>query len=473
MRISTLCRGVPLLAVALTPVINAAHDAISRPYPTAQGEVDSDPSNITTSDVFSTPSERTHYRIDGPGQLAIIYTEPSCPRLRGAQQLYSPGNETHGPELLRIEYCAARCMNLPEGIRGQSIELSLSGPIIIGERPERPYARLYEAGDCMGVGKEILIGKRQNWACFDVDDGYWHPDREGGYGSFMVWEGCRYLESEEQKMVKWRNERLKLEREKVKTDVERSRRKANAKERKIQKGEGKLENKLEKQIQKERLKQWQREQEEKKNQDKQHQKQEERKEILREQGRKAAWAARKAQRKQDMKAQFEEWRQDRIMELKEDGARERAERKAQRQRDREDRQEELLEMERQWEQDRRDKVAEDDKEWEEQLANEAIESARDEKEEEILEAAEAAAEEDKKWEEQPPSEAIKSAVSEEEEKMPETAEAVTEEEEKWANENRKRDTKGVPINRDPGESTNYISKGRRKWIGIDDFVGVW
>lgn len=394
MRVSTLYRSVPLLALALTPAINAAHDAISRPYPAAEGVATSESSDDTTGDVLLTPSKRTHYRINGPGQLAVIYTEPNCPRLLGAQQLYSPGNDTDAPELLQIEHCSARCINLPEGIRGQSIELSLSGPIILGERPERPYARLYETSDCRGVGKEASMRRTQNWACTGVEDGFWHPAREGGFGSFMVWEGCRYLETEEQKEEKKRNWRLKKEREKAKADMEKSRWKANGKERKIQKEEGKMERKLEKQIQKERLKQLEKEQKEKKKQDKQDEKQEQREEILREKERKAAWTAWKAQRKKDMKAQFEEWRQDRIMELEEDGVRERAERKAQRQKGREDRQAELLDMERQWEQDRRDKVVEDNKEWEKQLASEAIESARGEEEEEMLEAAEVAAEEE-------------------------------------------------------------------------------
>ncbi|ELR02676.1 hypothetical protein VC83_08699 [Pseudogymnoascus destructans] len=397
MRVSTLCRSVPLLTLALTSAIKAAHDAISQPYPATKDVQNSESGNTTTDDVLSASSGHIHYRINGPGQLAVIYTEPKCPRRLSAQQLYVPGNDTDTPpELLQIEYCSARCMNLPEGVRGQSIELSLAGPIIIiGESPERPYARLYETSDCRGVGKETSIRKSKNWACTDVEDGFWHPAREGGFGSFMVWKGCRYLETEEQKEEKRRNGRLKKERERVKADIEKSRWKAADKERKIQKEEGKMERKLEKQIQKERLKQWEKEQKEKKKQDKQDEKQEEREEILRGKERKAAWDARKAQRKKEMKAQFEEWRQDRLMELKEGGARKRAERKAQRQRGREDRQAELLEMEKQWEQDRRDKVIEDDKEWEEQLANEAIEMARDKEEEEMLEVAEVAAGEEK------------------------------------------------------------------------------
>ncbi|OBT84682.1 hypothetical protein VE02_07831 [Pseudogymnoascus sp. 03VT05] len=396
MRVSTLCRSVPLLTLALASAINAAHDAVPQPYPEAESVDNSESGNITTGDDFPNSSNHIHYRINGPGQLAVIYTELNCPRRLGSQQLYVPGNDTDAPELLTIEYCSARCMNLPEGVRGQSIELSLAGPIIIGERPERPYARLYETTDCRGVGKEASIRRNKNWGCTDVEDGFWHPAREGGFGSFMVWEGCKYLETEEQKEEKRRNGRLKKERERVKADIEKTRWKAVDKERRIQKEEGKAERKLEKQIQKERLKQWEREQKERKKQDKQDEKQEERKEILGGKERKAAWDARKAQRKKDMKIQFEEWRQDRLMELKEDGARERAERKAQRQRGREGRQAELLEMERQWEQDRKNKVIQDDKEWEEQLANEAIEMARDTEEEEMLEAAEVAAEEEEK-----------------------------------------------------------------------------
>ena len=435
MRVSTLCRSVPLLTFALASAINAAHDAISQPYPAAEDVDNSESGNTTTGDVLPVSSSHIHYRINGPGQLAVIYTEPNCPRRLGAQQLYVPGNDTDAPpELLQIEYCSAHCVNLPEGNRGQSIELSLAGPIIIGERPEHPYARLYETSDCRGVGKEASIRRNKNWGCTDVEDGFWHPAREGGFGSFMVWEGCRYLESEEQKEEKRRNGRLKKERERVKTDIEKTRWKVADKERKIQKDEGKAERKLEKQIQKERLKQWEREQKERKKQDKQDEKQEERKEILRGKERKAAWDAKKAQRKKDMKAQFEEWRQDRLAELKEDGARERAERKAQRQRGREERQAELLEMEKQWEQDRRDKVVQDDKEWEEQLANEALEMARDEEEEEILEAAEVAAEE----------------------------------EEKWADENRKQAVKRDPVNRHSGGSAT--SESTWKWIGVDDFV---
>ncbi|KFY89611.1 hypothetical protein V500_05590 [Pseudogymnoascus sp. VKM F-4518 (FW-2643)] len=446
MRVSILYRSVPLLALALTPAINAAHDAISRPYPAANSESNDD----TTGDALPA-SKRTHYRIDGPGQLAVIYTEPNCPRLLGAQQLYSPGNDTDAPELLQIEHCSARCMNLPKGIRGQSIELSLSGPVILGERPARPYARLYETSDCRGVGKEASIRKTQNWACTDVEDGFWHPAREGRFGSFMVWEGCRYLETEEQKEEKKRNWKLKQEREKAKADMEKSRWKASDKERKIQKEEGKMERKLEKQVQKERLKQWEREQKEKKKQDKQDEKEEQREEKLREKERKAAWTARKAQRKKDMKAQFEEWRQDRIMEMKEDGVRERAERKAQRQKDREDRQAELLDMERQWEQDRRDKVVEDDKEWEEQLASEAIESARDEEEEEMLEAAEVAAEEE--------------GNRGKEEEMLEVADVAPEEEEYWATGNRKRGVNRGPLNRRPGG----LSDRTWKRMVVEDF----
>ncbi|OBT52854.1 hypothetical protein VE04_06983 [Pseudogymnoascus sp. 24MN13] len=434
MRVSTLCRSVPLLALALASATKAAHDAIAQPYPAAEDVGNYESGNITTGDDLPASSGYIHYRINGPGQIAVIYTEPNCPRRLGAQQLYVPGNDTDTPpELLTIEYCSARCINLPEGFRGESIELSLAGPIIIGERPDRPYARLYETTDCRGVGKEASIRKGKNWACTDVEDGFWNPAREGGFGSFMVWEGCRYLETEEQKEEKRRNGRLRKERERAKADIEKTRWEAVDKERKIQKEEGKMERKLEKQLQKERLKQWEREQKERKKQDKQDEKQEERKEILHGKDRKAAWDARKAQRKKDMKIQFEEWRQDRLMELKEDGARERAERKAQRQRDKEDRQAELLEMEKQWEQDRRDKVVQDDKEWEEQLANEAIEMARDKEEEEMLEVAEVAADK-----------------------------------EKWANKNRKRGVKGVRINIPPSGSS--ISKSTWKWIGVDGFV---
>ncbi|KFY12665.1 hypothetical protein V492_03744 [Pseudogymnoascus sp. VKM F-4246] len=410
MRASNLYRSVSLLAIALTPAINAAYDAISKPLLGAEGVSNSESGNITTGDVLHESSNRTSYRIHGPNQIAVVYTEYDCPRLHGAHQLYSPGNDTDEPELLQIEHCAARCMNLPEGNRGQSIELSLAGPIIIGETPDRPYARLYELSDCRGVGKEAMMRRSRKWTCTNVENGFWHPAREGGFGSFMVWEGCRYLESEEQKQEKLRQWRLNKGREKSKADMEKIRWESNEKERKIQKQENKMERKLEKQTQKEGLKQWEREQKEKKKQDKQDKKQEEREDIVREKERKAAWAARKAQRKQDMKKQFEEWRQDRIMELEEDGAKQRAERKALRQKEREDRQAELLEMERQWEQDRRDKIVEDDKEWEEQLANEAIESARDEEEEDMLEATEL-------------------VVVEEEEKIPDATEILEEEEE--------------------------------------------
>lgn len=440
MGVSTLYRSVSLLSL-VTPTINAAYDAIAKPYPTAEGVTNSESTNDTTGDALSSTSKRTHYRINGPGQLAVIYTEPNCPRLRGAQQLYCPGNDIHEPELLQIEHCSARCMNLPEGIRGQSIELSLSGPIIIGERSERPYARLYETSDCRGVGKEALVSKRKFWSCTDVEDGFWHSSREGGFGSFMVWEGCRYLESEEQKEMKLRNWRLKKEQEKAKADIAKTRWKAADKERKIQKGEGKLEIKLDNQIEKEKLKQWEREQKEKKKMDKQDEKQQQRENKQREKDRKAAWAAWKAQRKKDMKKQFEEWRQDRVIELQDDSARERAERKAQRQRDREERQAELLEMERLWEQDRRDKIAEYDKEWKEQLASEAIESARDEEEEEMLEAAEVAAE----------GEEILVAAKDEESR---------------ATENKKRDVNEVPAIRRPGRPFT----GAGKWIGVDGFV---
>lgn len=257
MRVSTLCRSVPLLTFALASAINAAHDAISQPYPATEDVDNYGSSNTTTDDVLPASFSHIHYRINGPGQLAVIYTEPNCPRRLGAQQLYVPGNDTDAPpELLQIEYCSARCVNLPGSIRGQSIELSLGGHIIIGERPERPYARLYETSDCRGVGKEASIRRNKNWGCTDVEDGFWHPAREGGFGSFMVWEGCRYLESEEQKEEKRRNGRLKKERERAKADIEKTRWKAVDKERKIQKEERKAERKLEKQIQKEMLKQW-------------------------------------------------------------------------------------------------------------------------------------------------------------------------------------------------------------------------
>ncbi|OBT60822.1 hypothetical protein VE03_09807 [Pseudogymnoascus sp. 23342-1-I1] len=410
MRVSTLYRSVPLLVLALSPKINAAYDTIARPYPSVEGAANSDSSNSTTGDVLPAPSERTHYRINGPGQLAMIYTELDCPRLLGAQELYFPSNGTKELELLQIEHCTARCMNLPKGIRGQSIELSLSGPIIMGEQPARPYARLYETTGCRGVGKEASVSKfnMKFWACTNVEDGFWNSNREGGFGSFMVWEGCRYLESAEQKEVNLKKAKFKQELERAKADIEKSRWEASNREHKIQKEEGKLEIKVEKQTQKERLKQWEKEQREKKKQDKQEQKEKKkqdkldekqqlREQKLREKERKAAWAAMKEQRKKDMKIQFEEWRQDRINELNEDSARERAERKAQRQKGKEERQAELLEMERQWEQDRRDKVAENDKEWEEQLASEAIEMARDEKEEGILEAAEIAAGKEENW----------------------------------------------------------------------------
>lgn len=291
MRVSTLYHSVPLLALALSPAINAAHDATSQSYPTDEGVANSEFSNATLGESLPASSERTVYRVNGPGQLAIIYTEANCPRRLGAHPLYSPSNDTDEPELLQIEHCSERCMNLPEGIRGQSIELSLSGPIILGERPNRPYARLYETSNCKGVGKEASLRRAQNWACIDVEDGFWHANREGGFGSFMVWEGCRYLETEEQKEKNLRNWRLKKEREQDKADMEKNRRKANDKERKIQKEEGKSERKLEKQIQKERLKQWEREQKEKKKQDKLDEKQEQREDNEREKERKAAWTA--------------------------------------------------------------------------------------------------------------------------------------------------------------------------------------
>ncbi|KFY53668.1 hypothetical protein V496_07419 [Pseudogymnoascus sp. VKM F-4515 (FW-2607)] len=99
MRVSTLYRIVPLLSLALTPAIDAAYGAIAKPYPTAEVVVNSESTSDTTG---GAPSKRTHYRINGPGQLAVIYTEPNCPRLRGAQQLYSPGNDTHEPELKEV-----------------------------------------------------------------------------------------------------------------------------------------------------------------------------------------------------------------------------------------------------------------------------------------------------------------------------------------------------------------------------------
>ncbi|KFX90821.1 hypothetical protein O988_08012 [Pseudogymnoascus sp. VKM F-3808] len=374
MRVSTLYHSIPVLTVAFTPSINAA----------ANSESD----DVTAGNVLST-SEHKAYRMNGPGQLAMIYTEPMCPRRLGAQNLYAPGDDT---DALQIEHCSAVCINLPEGVRGESIELSLSGPLILGERPNRPYARLYETPDCRGVGTEASIRKMQNWSCTEVEDEFWGPGREGGFGSFMVWEGCRYLETEEQREETQRNMKLKKERVKAKAAMEQTIRKANDKERKIQKEERKSDKKLEKQIEKERAKQWEREQKEKKKQDKQEAKEQQRKDKQREKDRKAAWAAWKKQRKQDMKEQFEEWRQDRILELEEEGENEREERRAQRQREREERQAELLEMERQWEQNRRDRVIEDDREWEELLANEAMERARDEEEEEMLEA-----EEERQW----------------------------------------------------------------------------
>lgn len=434
MRVSTLCHGVPLLAIALAPVVSAAYDVISKPLQGKEGVNNSD-----TSDLLPTSSDPISYRINGPSQLAVINTKYDCPPRLEAHQFYIPGNDTNEPELLQLEHCTARCMNLPEGKRGHSVELSFSEPIVAGKKPGRPYARLYEKRDCRGVGKEAAVRMDKKYACVNVEDGFWNPSRKGGFESFMVWEGCRYLETEDQKREKLRNEMLRKELEKAKADIEKARWDAVEQERKIEKEEEKLEKKLEKQKEKERLKKWQKEQKERIKQDKQDRKKEDRKSTLYGKERKAAWDARKAQRKKDMKAQFEEWKQDRLMQLKEDGARERAERKAQRQKGREYRKVELLEMERQWEQDRRDKVVKDDKEWEELLAEEAIERAEDEKEEEMLEAAE----------------------------------AVAKKEDKRANENMKRDIKGGPAHRRFSGSGSAAPEGRSKWIDVDGFVRIW
>jgi hypothetical protein len=394
MRVSTLCGVIPLLTITLAPIaLAAAGSLFPKPFPTTPGVSNPEAGDVTAGNVLPASSKHTLYRINGPGQLAIIYTEPSCPRRLGAMQLYASGNETDpAPKLLEIERCQARCMNLPEGVRGQSIELSLAGPIVVGERPRSPYARLYETKNCRGVGKEAGIWWGKSWQCTDVEDGFWDRDRPGGFGSFMVWDGCRFLEKEEEKEQKRRHARLQRERKKIKQENENERWRAREKDRAIQKEERKLEEK----IQKEQVKAWERAQKEKKKQDEEDEKKRDREEKQRAKERKATWTVKKEQRKKEMKLQFEKWKQDRIAELREDGRKGRAERKAQRQKEREERKVELQELEKQWEQERRGKIAKDDKEWEEQLAREAIERERDEKEEAALEAAEVAAEEAEK-----------------------------------------------------------------------------